>query len=123
MRPFERFAAGRAAHELTLAVYRISARWPGNELYGLTAQTRRAAVSIGANLSEGAARRGARELRRFLDLSRGSHAELQYLTKLASDLGYINEEEQGELDLLLRKSGVLLWKLYSAAALKADAQP
>jgi four helix bundle protein len=123
MRPFERFAAGRAAHELALSVYRISAGWPGNELYGLTAQARRASVSIGANLAEGAARRGARELRRFLDLSRGSHAELQYLITLASDLGYISEEEQGELYLLLRKSGVLLWRLYSAVALKADAEP
>jgi four helix bundle protein len=123
MRPFERFAAGRAAHELALSVYRISAGWPGHELYGLTAQARRASVSIGANLAEGAARRGARELRRFLDLSRGSHAELQYLITLASDLGYISEEEQGELYLLLRKSGVLLWRLYSAVALKADAEP
>jgi len=122
MRPVGRFAAGRAAHELALAVYRVSSRWPGHELYGLTAQARRAAVSIGANLVEGLSRRGPKELRRFLDLSRGSHAELQYLIKLADDLGYVGEGERDELGVVLRKSGVLLWKLYSAVALKADAE-
>lgn len=119
MRPFERFAAGRAAHELTLELYRASARWPKDELYGLVAQARRAAVSIGANLSEGAARKGSREFRRYLDVARGSHTELQYLVQVAVDLGYSTDEELASLNSALRKSGVLLWKLYSAVGKRA----
>lgn len=120
MRPFERFAAGRAAHELTLVVYGASARWPLEERYGLTAQARRAAVSIGANLSEGAARQGARELRRYLDIARGSHAELQYLLHVAGDLGYTTDEEREAVEEAVRKAGVLLWKLYSAVRTRAS---
>ena len=120
MRPFERFAAGRAAHELTRVVYRASARWPLEERYGLTAQARRAAVSIGANLSEGAARQGARELRRYLDMARGSHAELQYLLQVAGDLGYTTDEEREAVEEAVRKAGVLLWKLYSAVRTSAS---
>jgi four helix bundle protein len=120
MRPYQRFAAGREAHQLALLIYRLTAGWPKRETYGLTAQARRAATSIGANLCEGAARRGAKEFRRFLDLSLGSHAELEYDLALARDLGYLTEADIVEVDGGLRRTGSLLWKLYRAVARQAD---
>jgi four helix bundle protein len=120
MAPIERLAAGRAAHTLALLVYRTTRTWPKEERYGLAAQVRRAAVSIGANLSEGVTRRGARELRRFVDLARGSHGELQFLLQIAAELGYVADGERQEIQQQLARTGILLWKLYSNTAAAAD---
>jgi four helix bundle protein len=122
MQPFQRLAAGRAAHELTLSIYRATANWPKHELYGLTGQARRAAVSICANLSEGATRKGAKEYRRFIDLARGSHGELQYLVQLATDLGYLESGALHDLNPKLSLTGVLLWKLYKATSARATTE-
>ena len=105
MQPFQRLAAGRAAHDLTLAVYRASASWPKHELYGLAGQARRAAVSVCANLSEGATGKGPKEYRRFIDIARGSHGELQYLIMLATDLGYLEAASADALHGRLSKAG------------------
>ncbi len=69
MMPYERLTAWAKCHELTLAIYRATESWPKQETYGLISQARRAAYSAAANMAEGAARQGAREYRRFLDLS------------------------------------------------------
>lgn len=71
-------------------MYAGTADWPKSELYGLVSQIRRAAVSAEANIAEGAAKRGRRELRRFLDISLGSLAEVACLLRIAVDLGYLN---------------------------------
>ena len=69
-------------------VYKASAIFPKYELYGLSAQMRRAAVSVPSNLSEGAARNGSREYINFLGISLGSLAELETQAIIASRLGY-----------------------------------
>jgi four helix bundle protein len=69
--PYERFEAWKVAHELALEVYKISDRWPACERYQLTSQVRRAALSVPTNVAEGAAKRGKREFRRYLDIARG----------------------------------------------------
>jgi four helix bundle protein len=71
-------------------VYKASAIFPKYELYGLSAQMRRAAVSVPSNLSEGAARNGAREYVNFLGISLGSLAELETQSIIASRLDYAN---------------------------------
>ena len=76
MMPYERLKAWETAHQLVLAVYRETRGWPSEERFGLTAQARRAAVSVTSNLAEGSARLGGRELRRFADIGLGSLAEL-----------------------------------------------
>lgn len=78
--PYEKFAAWRVAHELALEVYRVSDHWPKSELYGLTAQTRRAALSAPTNIAQGAAKRGKAEFGRYLDIALGSLSELSYLS-------------------------------------------
>jgi four helix bundle protein len=111
MLPYERFQAWQTCHELTQAVYRTTQRWPQNELYGLTAQARRAAFSAAANIAEGSAKRGAREFRRDLDISLGSLSELSYIFLLAKDLGLLHQEEFASLDPLRDRAGKLVWGL------------
>ena len=82
---YERFDAWRAAHHLALELYRATDTWPRSERFGLTIQMRRAALSVPTNIAEGAAKRGSREFRRFLDIALGSLAELSYLLRFSRD--------------------------------------
>ncbi|MEA2724940.1 MAG: hypothetical protein QOH59_2711, partial [Gemmatimonadales bacterium] len=72
------------------------------------------AYSAAANIAEGAAKRGTREFRRFLDISLGSLSELSYILQLARDLGYLKPEEWGEVEALRDHAGRLTWGLYRA---------
>jgi four helix bundle protein len=74
------------AHQLTLTIYRLTARFPREERYGLTTQLRRSSSSIAANLAEGCGRNGAAELARFCSIAMGSASELEYHLLLAKDL-------------------------------------
>jgi four helix bundle protein len=76
------------ARILALCVYRLTTAFPSDERYGLTAQIRRAAVSIGSNIAEGCGRRGNRELLNFLYIAAGSASELAFQLELARDFGY-----------------------------------
>jgi four helix bundle protein len=114
MHPHEKLAAWQAGQKLAVAVYRASGSWPPAERYTLVAQVRRAAISIPANIAEGASRRGPREFRRFLDVARGSHAELRCLLLLAHELGYTDADVSAELTTAADLAGRLLWGLYSA---------
>ena len=78
MKDFRELKVWRKAHELTLAVYQITASFPREELSGLTAQLRRASSSIAANLAEGCGRNGDAELARFCSMAMGSASELEY---------------------------------------------
>ena len=109
-----------ACHDLALAVYKITTRWPRREMYGLTAQARSAAYSAAANIAEGAAKRGGAEFRRYLNISLGSLAELSYIFLLARDLEYLKSEEWGEVEALRDHAGRLTWGLYRALPAKAD---
>jgi four helix bundle protein len=78
---------------LTLAVYRATADFPRQDLFGLTSQMRRAAASIAANLAEGCGRNGNAELARFCSIAAGSASELQYHLILAKDLKLLKPED------------------------------
>ncbi len=103
-------------HELVLAVYNATASFPKHELYGLTSQARRAAFSAAVNIVEGSAKRGAREFRRFLDISMGSLAELAYTLQVARDLKLLDSHRWAELERIRRQAGFMTWKLYTAIA-------
>lgn len=92
MRDFKTLQVWEKSHQVVLAIYRATAAFPKDELYGLTSQMRRAAVSISANIAEGCGRNGDAELARFLQISMGSASELEYYLRLALDLGFINGE-------------------------------
>ena len=81
-----------------MAVYEHSTRFPVVERYGLTSQTRRAAVSIAANIVEGCARSSESEYLRFLEIAYGSARELQYEISLCTRLGYLDADSADDLD-------------------------
>jgi four helix bundle protein len=74
------------ARSLAVDVYRASASFPASERFGLTAQMRRAAVSVGSNITEGCGRSGDRELAHFLHVALGSASELEFQAVLAVEL-------------------------------------
>ena len=90
MRDFQRLEVWTRAHRLALDVYRATSAMPPGERYGLTAQMRRAAVSITSNIAEGCGRGTEADFGRFLHLAAGSANELESQLLLARDLGYID---------------------------------
>lgn len=97
---------------LAKAVYLLSSRLPRDEQFGLISQLRRAAVSVSANIAEGAARGSKKEFTRFLAIARGSLSELDTLLILAVELGLLSKDESGpaqkQVHLLLGALGTLI---------------
>jgi four helix bundle protein len=80
------------AIELTVCIYKLTQSFPSSELYGLTAQLRRAGVSIASNIAEGRGRLSAAEFRQFLGVAQGSTYELQTQLIVAKSLGFGGSE-------------------------------
>ena len=89
MKDFRSLQVWGKAHALTLAVYKSTEQFPKQELYSLTNQIQRAAVSIPANIAEGCGKDSDAELKRFFLIAMGSASELEYLLLLACELGYL----------------------------------
>jgi four helix bundle protein len=119
MATFQELIVWQKAHALTLAVYQATRDYPREELFALTNQTRRAAISVPANVAEGHGRRGSREFRFFMNTALGSATELQYHLILGRDLGYIPKPEWAHLDA----KTVEVIKLCKAWLAKLDLQP
>ena len=88
---------------LVSKVYHLTSNFPDTEKYGLVAQVRRAAVSVPANIAEGAARQSDKEFIQFLYISLGSIAELETLFIVSSELSYLDVSSQKEIDKSLNK--------------------
>jgi four helix bundle protein len=99
MQGFRDLKVWQKAHHLTLAVYQITAKFPREEMFGLTRQTRRASSSIAANLAEGCARNGDAEFARFCFIAMGSASELEYHLLLARDLEFLSTERHADMQL------------------------
>jgi four helix bundle protein len=89
--------AWQKAMELVFDIYRLTARFPKEELYGLTSQLRRAAVSVPSNIAEGYGRNSRREFHQFLGHARGSLAEVETQLLIASELNYLTADACGPL--------------------------
>lgn len=92
------------------SIYQVTGEFPTREVYGLTSQVRRAAVSIPANIAEGHCREHIKEYLNFLSIAQGSVAELETELEIAGRLGYIGAEPRG---LLLTQRGILAKQLRS----------
>ncbi|MDO8584828.1 MAG: four helix bundle protein [bacterium] len=88
---FTDLVAWRKAHELVVIVYRLTKSFPKEELFGLSNQLRRAAVSVSSNIAEGFSRRSRIEKNRFYDMAQGSLTEVQNQLLVARDVGYISK--------------------------------
>jgi four helix bundle protein len=84
----------KRAINLVTAVYAVSRGFPADEIYGLTSQMRRAAVSIPSNIAEGAARDSKKDFVRFLYIALGSLAELETQLLIAYNLSFLNETDE-----------------------------
>ena len=100
--------------ELAFRVYKITQNFPKEEVYGITSQVRRAALSIPTNIVEGYSRKGDKELSRFVNISLGSLGETKYLLYFSNRLGYCEKDTYNELKKGYDRLGKLLWKFYEA---------
>ena len=92
-RSFRDLIVWQKAHAFVLAVYRFTEAFPKTEVYGLTSQLRRAAVSVPANIAEGFRRSGDADTVKFLNYAQGSVEECRYFLILTNDLGYADTSE------------------------------
>jgi four helix bundle protein len=93
LRNYKDLQVWQKAYQLCLEVYKATGEFPKHELYGLTAQLRRAAVSIPSNIAEGYGRKTTKEYIQFLYVAYGSLCELETQILLSADLGYIGKEQ------------------------------
>ena len=115
-RTFEDLVVWQKAHQFALAVYRLTRAFPRSEVYGLTSQFRRAAVSIAANIAEGFRKRGNSDKVRFLNIAQGSLEESRYYLILTRDLEY---GDIAEAKRILEETSKLL-EAYSRAILNSE---
>ena len=93
MKDFRQLTVWQKSHELTLTLYHLTTSFPREEMYGLTAQIRRAASSIPANIAEGCGTARDTELARYCSIARSSASELEYHLLLARDLKLIRSDD------------------------------
>ena len=98
--------------DVVIETYRVTAAFPADERFGLTAQLRRAAVSIPSNVAEGHSRLGAGEFRRFVSIARGSVAEVETQIAVAVPLGFVGADEVTPLSSQLDRLSKMLFGLY-----------
>ena len=97
MQNFHDLKVWQKSHALTKDVYSETGRFPREEIYGLTSQMRRAAVSVAANIAEGCGRSTRPDLARFLSIALGSASELEYYVLLAHDLDFLASDSHRRL--------------------------
>ncbi len=95
---FKGLTVWQKAYALTLDIYKVSKKFPKEEIYGLSSQLRRAAVSIPANIAEGYERNHRKEYVQFLFVSKGSLGEVETQLLLAKDLGYLSESDYSAIE-------------------------
>jgi four helix bundle protein len=105
---FKKLNVWQKAYLFVLAIYKQTQNFPSFELYGLTSQIRRGAVSILANIAEGSERQYKKEFLQFISVARGPWAEVETYLMLARDLGYIRGEEFVKLEEQRKEIGRLL---------------
>lgn len=97
MKDFRDLQVWQKGHQLVLAIYRETMRFPKEEQFSLITQIRRAAASIPANIAEGCGRQSDADFARFLQIAMGSASELEYHLLLAHDLGFLNDKRHQPL--------------------------
>jgi four helix bundle protein len=121
MGDFAKLAVWKKAHELTLGIYRETSSWPKHELFGLVSQSRRAAVSVPANLAEGCGKNSEAEFARHARDSLGSASELSYYLILAHDLSYTSTPVRDDFQVALSEVRRMLASLERVSAAAAEA--
>ncbi len=108
---YKRLIAWKLADKLAWEVYLLTDKFPRHEVYGLTSQLRRAVLSVVLNIVEGHSRISKKEFKRFLKISLGSLAEVDYLLRFSLKRKYITEKGFNVVYSLREDCGKVLWKL------------
>ena len=111
---YKKLIVWQKADDLAYKIYLATKIFPREELYGMTSQLRRAALSIPTNLVEGSGRQGKGESRQFANIALGSLAETEYLLDFSLKLNYLKERDHKLLQDLCQEVGRLLWKFYKS---------
>lgn len=115
LKDFRKLEIWRKSYQLALDIYKVSETFPQREVYGLTNQIRRAAVSIPSNMAEGCGRDSDAELVRYLQIAMGSASELECQLQMVHDLGWLETTHYQLLDKSLveikRQTNVFIQKL------------
>ena len=104
MQDYQKLTVSRRAHGLALAVHKLAGTFPMGERYGLTAQLRRATMSIPTNIAEGSGRTSPAEFGYFISVACGSANEAEYQLLMARDLGYLPADAYEQSSLRSAKS-------------------
>jgi four helix bundle protein len=107
-KPHKKLDVWQLAVELVSDVYRATSSFPAREVYSLTAQIRRAAVSIPSNIAEGAARHTKKEFVNYLHMAQGSLSEVDTQSEIAKRLGYLDETSWAEIDAKMERVDKML---------------
>lgn len=109
---YKKLIVWERADELAHLIYDLSLTFPKDEVFGLTSQLRRAALSIVLNIVEGQARNSKKEFHRFLAISLSSLAEVEYLLEFSLKRKYLKQSDFDKVLVLKESTGQLLWKLF-----------
>jgi four helix bundle protein len=99
--------------DLALKIYKITQSFPRDEIYGITSQIRRAALSVPTNIVEGCARKGDKEFAHFLNISFASLSEVKYLLHFSRNMSYLSDYEYEQVSKELDDLGKALWSFYA----------
>ena len=119
-RDFRKIKAWQLADDFTVRVYAATKSFPRGEVYGISAQLRRAASSVPANIVEGANRATKKDYLHFLNIAWGSLAETEYYLHLSKRLGYLSATEYDKLEQARKETAATLHGLMKAVSLESD---
>ncbi|OIO53898.1 hypothetical protein AUJ46_04110 [Candidatus Peregrinibacteria bacterium CG1_02_54_53] len=114
LRPYQKLIAWKEAHALTLVIYRITAKFPDSERFGLISQMRRSGASAPTNIAEGNAKRSHRDRWCYFERASASLEELHYECLLSLDLGYLSPQEFEDCNSRIQRTSYLLTKLLAS---------
>jgi four helix bundle protein len=109
---YKKLLVWKKAHELVCEIYTGTKQFPKEELYGITSQIRRAAVSIPTNIAEGSGRQSRNEFKQFVNIALGSLTETEYLMELCVQLKLLPQEKYDKLESIRRELGAMLWRFH-----------
>jgi four helix bundle protein len=117
---FEKLRVWQSARQLAKAIYLTTSKFPSKEIYGLTSQCNRAAVSVAANLAEGSSRQSRKDQAHFSEIAYSSLTELACLLVLCNDVGVLSEDSEQNLRGAIEDVSAQLNALHRAQKARAN---
>ena len=111
---YKKLIVWQKTDELAYQIYLESKQFPKEEMYGITSQLRRAAISVPTNIVEGMGRQGRNERKQFANIAMGSLMEVEYLLDFCFRLQYLTKEVYQNLESIRKDAGALLWRFYQS---------